>query len=324
MHEYDIAIIGGGPIGMFAAFYANLRSADVLLLESRSELGGQPVALYPQKTIYDIPGFFGVSGTELTARLAKQLGRFSSDIRLNTKVIALTPDETGVTLSTDRGDFRARSVIVATGAGAFEPRPLTAKHPVELEGTQIIYTPGDLNDFANQNVLVAGGGDSAIDWALALEPIAASVGIIHRREAFRGLESSVTALQNSAVTIHTPYLIQEVRANDNGMAVELRPLHGAAPATLHADKLLVNYGFASDNRQLRDWGLDLTRGQINVASDYKTSLPNVYAIGDAVTYPDKQKLIATGFGEAPAAINAIMRRLHPEIRQTLHSADLNL
>lgn len=324
MHEYEIAIIGGGPVGMFTAFYAGLRNADVLLLESRGALGGQPEALYPQKNIYDVAGFFAVTGHELTKALNQQLTRFNPKIALDTKVTALTPDDAGVTLTTTTGDYRARSVIIATGAGAFAPKPLAAEHDAALVGKAIHYTVSDLNDFADQDVLVAGGGDSAIDWALALAPVAKSVGLIHRRDTFRALESSVAALKNSAVTLHTPYIIQSVTAaGAAGIDVTLRPLQDATAATLHADRLLVNYGFASDNRQLRAWGLELSRGQVTVTPEYATNLPNVYAIGDAATYPGKQKLIATGFGEAPTAVNAIMAQLHPERRQNLHSSDLS-
>lgn len=323
MPEYDIAIIGGGPVGMFTAFYAGLRGASVLLLESRGELGGQPQALYPQKNIYDVGGFFAVTGQDLSTALTQQLSRFNPSIALETKVTDLIPDENGVLLHTNASDYRAKRVIVATGAGAFEPKPLAAPHDPALIGHQIQYTVKDLNAFADQDVLIAGGGDSAIDWALALEPVAKSVGLIHRRDQFRALESSVTALESSRITRYTPYIIQNVTAAGRALDVTLRPLKGDHAPTLRADRLLVSYGFASDNRQLRAWGLDLMRGQIKVGANYATNLPHVYAVGDAITYPDKQKLIATGFGEAPAAVNAIMRDLYPDRRQNLHSSDAN-
>jgi thioredoxin reductase (NADPH) len=323
-HEYDIAIIGGGPVGMFATFYAGLRSADVLLLESTPQLGGQPAALYPQKQIYDAAGFFAVRADELTSKLDQQMARFKPDVQLNTKVTAITTDATGVTLTTDAKNYRAKSVIVATGAGAFEPRPLAAPHDKTLVNDKIFYIAPDLNTFARQDVVIAGGGDSAIDWALALEPIAKSVRLIHRRNQFRGLESSVTALENSTVELLTPYLIKEVSETATGLSLSLRPVRDAEPQTITADKLLVSYGFASDNRQLRNWGLQLEHGQIKVDASYATNLDHVYAIGDAVTYPGKQKLIASGFGEAPTAVSSIMSAIHPELRQNLHSSELKL
>lgn len=323
-HEYDIAIIGGGPVGMFATFYAGLRSADVLLLESTPNLGGQPAALYPQKQIYDVAGFFAVRADELTEKLRQQMSRFTPDVRLNSKVTAITPDETGVTLETKNAQYRAKSVIIATGAGAFEPRPLAAPHDAQLVNDRIFYVAPDLTTFAGQDVVVAGGGDSAIDWALALEGVAKSVRLVHRRNQFRGLESSVTALENSSIELLTPYLIKEVRESTSGLAIDLRPVRDAEPQTISADKLLVSYGFASDNRQLRNWQLELEHGQIKVADDYSTNLPHVYAIGDAVTYAHKQKLIATGFGEAPAAVSTILTNIHPELRQNFHSSELKL
>lgn len=323
-HEYDIAIIGGGPVGMFATFYAGLRSADVLLLESTPQLGGQPAALYPQKQIYDVAGFFAVRADELTNKLSQQMARFNPDVHLNTRVTAINSDTDGVTLTTNQGDFRAKSVIVATGAGAFAPRPLAAPHDQNLVNDKIFYVAPDLTAFANQDVVIAGGGDSAIDWALALEPIAKTVRLIHRRNQFRGLESSVTALENSRVELLTPYLIKEVTATTSGLSIDLRPVRDAQAQTIRADKLLVSYGFASDNRQLRNWGLTVTHGQIQVDANYATNLPHVYAIGDAVTYAGKQKLIATGFGEAPTAVSSIMSTIHPERRQNLHSSELQL
>lgn len=323
-HTYDIAIIGGGPVGMFAAFYAGLRSADVLLLEGTAQLGGQPIALYQQKQIYDVAGFYALNGRELTAALNKQLGRFKPTVRLNTRVSDFEHTGDAITIRSDNGSFSARSVIIATGAGAFAPRKLAANYDPALENKSVFYTVPDLDAWDGQDVVVAGGGDSAIDWALALEKHAHSVRLVHRRQQFRGLESSVARLKQSSVELNTPYLIDHVIAATAGVDIALKPLRGAAPRTLHADKLLVSYGFSSDNRQLRAWNLELEHNEIVVDRSYRTNQELVYAIGDAVTYPDKQKLIATGFGEAPAAVNAIMAAIHPERRQPLHSSQLHL
>ncbi|WP_155286449.1 NAD(P)/FAD-dependent oxidoreductase [Lacticaseibacillus zhaodongensis] len=323
-HTYDIAIIGGGPVGMFAAFYAGLRSADVLLLEGTAQLGGQPAALYQQKQIYDVAGFYALNGRELTTALTQQLARFQPDVRLNTRVSDFAKDGENITLNTNNGSFQARSVIIATGAGAFAPRQLAASYDHALDGKRVFYTVPDLNAWTDQDVVIAGGGDTAIDWALALEPIARSVQLVHRRQQFRGLESSVQRLESSSVQLNTPYLIDHVDAADQGIDIILKPVRGAEPRTLHADKLLVSYGFSSDNRQLRAWNLELDHSQIVVDRSYRTNQELVYAIGDAITYPDKQKLIASGFGEAPSAVNSIMNAIHPERRQPLHSSQMNL
>jgi thioredoxin reductase (NADPH) len=172
------------------------------------------------------------------------------------------------------------------------------------------------------DVAIAGGGDSAIDWALALAPIAKSVHLIHRRNQFRGLESSVEKLKASPVVRHTPYLIDAVNAAEGRIDVALKEVRGDQQATLNVDKLLVNYGFVSENKQLRQWGIALEHNAITVDSKMATSIPGIYAIGDAITYPGKLKLIASGFGEAPIAVNEALTYLYPDRRQATHSTQL--
>jgi thioredoxin reductase (NADPH) len=322
MHIYDIAVIGAGPVGMFATFYAGLRSADVVLLEGTAQVGGQPAALYPQKKIYDIAGMPEISGQNLGGTLEQQMARFNPDVRLNTKVTAITEQDDYLELTTNQESVFARAVVLATGAGAFAPRPLAVDYDHSLDGKRVLYTITDLEQLRGQNVTIAGGGDSAIDWALALEPIAAHVDLIHRRNQFRGLESSVDQLEHSHVTLHTPKLIASVTADASGLDLDLRPVRGEDHEQLHTDYLLVSYGFASDNKQLRAWNIDLEHNQVTVNRQMATNRHLVYAIGDAVTYPGKLKLIASGFGEAPTAIDSIMKELYPERRAPLHSSSM--
>ena len=191
-HVYEITVIGGGPVGMFAAFYAGLRQADVLLLESLDELGGQTGNLYPAKILYDIGGFPHVSGKDLVAQLKTQLMHFKPDVKTATEVQTIDEADDGTfILHTSQGDFHTKTVIVATGGGAFTPRKLAVDYDPALEGQQLFYFVQDLETFRDQEVAIAGGGDSAIDWALALEPIARHVTLIHRRSKFRGLETRV-------------------------------------------------------------------------------------------------------------------------------------
>lgn len=322
MHIYDIAVIGAGPVGMFATFYAGLRSADVVLIEGTAQVGGQPAALYPQKKIYDVAGMPEISGQELVATLAKQMARFSPEVRLSTKVTAINEQDDYLELTTTGDSIYARAVVLATGAGAFAPRPLAVPYDHNLDGNRVLYTISDLSKLAGARVAIAGGGDSAIDWALALEPIAGQVDLIHRRNQFRGLESSVDQLTHSHVHLHTPNLIASVTADDQGLDLDLRRVRGEEHDHLQADYLLVSYGFASDNKQLRAWNIDLTHNQVSVDRQLATSRAHVYAIGDAVTYPGKLKLIASGFGEAPTAIDSIMTDLYPDRRAPLHSSSM--
>ncbi len=322
MHIYDIAVIGAGPVGMFATFYAGLRSADVVLVEGTAQLGGQPAALYPQKQIYDIAGMPAISGQGLAEALANQLTRFSPDIRLNTKVLDLIDHDGYVELATPNDAIFAKRIVLATGAGAFAPRPLAVPYDHALDGSRVLYTIQDLQQLAGANVAIAGGGDSAIDWALALEPVAAHVDLIHRRNQFRGLESSVDQLIHSRVALHTPQLIAGITADATALDLDLRPVRGDLHERLHSDYLLVSYGFASDNKQLRAWQLALEHNQVSVDRTMATSRLGVFAIGDAVTYPGKLKLIASGFGEAPTAIDQIMQELYPDRRAPLHSSSL--
>lgn len=322
-HVYDITVIGGGPVGMFAAFYAGLRQADVLLLESLDELGGQTGNLYPAKILYDIGGFPHVSGKDLVAQLKTQLMHFKPDVKTATEVQTIDEADDGTfILHTSQGDFHTKTVIVATGGGAFTPRKLAVDYDPALEGQQLFYFVQDLETFRDQEVAIAGGGDSAIDWALALEPIARHVTLIHRRSKFRGLEASVAALEKSSVTIETPYLIEAVTHENKRLAVRLKEVRGEDQPTLTVDKLLVNYGFVTDKRHLQAWQFKTDRNGILVDSQMQTSRPGIFAIGDAVSYAGKLPLIASGFGEAPTAINEALSRLYPERRQALHSTQL--
>ena len=319
---YDMTVIGGGPVGMFAAFYAGLHSAKVLLLESLAELGGQPGNLYPAKILYDIGGYPNISGQKLVEQLETQVAHFKPTIQTATNVQTITKTDEGFTLETTNGTYQSKSVIIATGGGAFTPRKLAVDYDPALDDKLVNYFVRDLNSFKDLDVAIAGGGDSAIDWALAIEPIAKSVHLIHRRNQFRGLESSVEKLKASSVILHTPYLIDQVEADGERGNISLKEVRGDHTEVLNVDKLLVNYGFMSENKQLRTWGLDLEHNQIKVDSKMRTNIEGIYAIGDAVTYPGKLKLIASGFGEAPTAINEDLQALYPDRRQPTHSTQL--
>lgn len=201
----DLLIIGGGPAGMFASFYCGMRQASVTLIESMPQLGGQLAALYPEKYIYDVAGFPKVTAQELVDNLQKQMDLFQPNVRLEEKVTSLVKqDERHFVVTTDKGEYHSKAVIITAGVGAFEPRRLELEDARKFEKTNLHYFVNDLNRFKGKKVLISGGGDSAVDWALMLEPIAEQVTLIHRRDKFRAHEHSVENLMASKVQVVTP------------------------------------------------------------------------------------------------------------------------
>lgn len=318
---YDITIIGGGPVGLFTAFYAHLRQAKVKLIDSLPQLGGQPAILYPEKTILDIPAFPKLTGQELTDNLLAQLAPYDTTICLEETLLAIEQGEY-LTLKTTKGLHLTKTLIIAMGGGAFKPRPLEVEKAKQY--TNIHYHVSNLQQYKDKEVVILGGGDSAVDWALAFEPIAKKTTLVHRREAFRALEHSVAALEKSSVTIQTPYTPAALTGH-GAQATELTLQKVKSPdqLTLSFDHLFVHYGFKSSIGQLKEWGLDLHRNRIMVNRKHETSLPGIYAVGDCCTYEGKVDLIATGLGEAPIAVNHAMNFIYPHEKvQPKHSTSL--
>ncbi|WP_159722586.1 NAD(P)/FAD-dependent oxidoreductase [Enterococcus sp. CSURQ0835] len=323
MEIYDITIVGGGPVGMFAAFYAGMRQAKTKLIDSLPQLGGQLATLYPEKTIYDIPGFPEIKAGELVTNLEKQLQSFSHTYCLEEEVKDVIQHDDYFELITNKTSHYSRSIILALGNGSFQPRRLKLERAAFFEDRGLDYYVTDLMKYAGKKVAIAGGGDSAIDWALMLEPIAAEVSLIHRRPQFRAHEHSVTKLQASNVSILTPYVIKELKGDSQLTGLTLEQVKSGETRNLAIDHLIVNYGFSSSLDYLKTWGLAGTRQTVTVASDMKTSLPGIYACGDIVSYDGKVKLIASGFGEAPTAVNNALHFIDPKLRtQPVHSSSL--
>ncbi|MCC9274252.1 MAG: NAD(P)/FAD-dependent oxidoreductase [Enterococcus aquimarinus] len=323
MDIYDITIIGAGPAGMFAAFYAGMRQAKTKIIDTLPQLGGQLATLYPEKYIYDIPGYPKIKAGELVQNLEKQITTFNQRYCLEEEVLKIERQEDGVIeITTNQRVHYSRAVILALGNGSFQPRKLALENAEMYEGYGIDYYVSDLMKYAGKKVAIAGGGDSAIDWALMLEPIAKEVTLIHRRPDFRAHEHSVELLKKSSVNVLTPYLLTEISGDRTLDAIHLQKVKEEETIDLSLDYLIVNYGFSS-TLNLKEWGLNSTRQGIAVQSDMRTSMEGVYACGDIVQYEGKVKLIATGFGEAPTAVNNALHYINPKNRtQPAHSTSV--
>ncbi|WP_426451741.1 NAD(P)/FAD-dependent oxidoreductase [Paenibacillus sp. S-38] len=322
----DIIIVGGGPAGMFAAFYGGMRQASVKILESMPQLGGQLAALYPEKYIYDVAGFPKVTAQELVNNLLNQMKHFPISVCLEEKVLKVEKkDERLFEVTTDKGTHQSKAVIITGGVGAFEPRRLELPEAAGYEKKNLHYFVSDLNQFAGQHVLISGGGDSAVDWALMLEPIAASVKLIHRRDKFRAHEHSVENLMNSKVQVITPTEITKLEGEDRIEKVTLKDVKSGEETLHDVDAVIVNFGFVSSLGPIAEWGLNIDNGSIVVDSRMETNIPGIFAAGDITTYPGKLKLIAVGFGEAPTAINNAKVYIDPTAKLSPgHSSNMKM
>ncbi|ACX67662.1 NAD(P)/FAD-dependent oxidoreductase [Paenibacillus sp. FSL H8-0457] len=322
----DLLIIGGGPAGMFAAFYGGMRQASVKLIESMPQLGGQLAALYPEKYIYDVAGFPKVTAQELVNNLSAQMELFKTDIRLEEKVQAVEKlEERHFVVKTNLGEHHAKAVIITAGVGAFQPRRLEIEGAEKYEKANLHYFVNDLSRFKGKKVLISGGGDSAVDWALMIEPIAEQVTLVHRRDKFRAHEHSVEQLMASKVNIVTPTEITELHGEDAITKVTLSHIKTKETQEIEVDDVIVNFGFVSSLGPISEWGIAIESNSIVVDSRMETSIPGIFAAGDITTYPGKVKLIAVGFGEAPTAVNNAKVYFDPEARLAPgHSSNMKL
>ncbi|MCM3568148.1 NAD(P)/FAD-dependent oxidoreductase [Neobacillus mesonae] len=322
---YDITIIGGGPVGLFTAFYGGMRQATVKIIESLPHLGGQLSALYPEKYIYDVAGFPKILAQELINNLKEQMAKFEPTIVLEQSVEKLEKQEDGTfKLTTNKEIHYAKTVIITAGNGAFQPRRLELESARQYERRNLYYFINDLNQFAGQKVVVFGGGDSAVDWALMLEPIAEKVTIVHRRNKFRAHEHSVENLFHSKVDVKTPFVPAELIGDNAGIRqVVLESVSDKSKETIDVDAVICNYGFVSSIGPIKNWGFHIQKNSIIVNSKMETNIPGIYAAGDICTYEGKVKLIASGFGEAPTAVNNAKAYMDPKARiQPLHSSSM--
>ena len=315
MTEYDIVIIGGGPVGLYATFYAGLRDMKTLLIDAQDELGGQVVTLYPEKMVYDVGGFPGVVAYELAQQLIEQAKMFSPDIRLKewADMIERTSDNMWI-VKTDKGNsFKTKTILVAAGIGKIVPTRLGAKGELEYENKGVYYTVRRKKDFEGKRVLIVGGGDTAVDWALTLAPIAKSVTLIHRRDQFRAHERSVKQLFQVA-TVYVWHELKEVRGDGNRVTqAVIFNNRTKEEKVLDVDAIILSIGFKGDLGNIPKWGLNMKGNNIIVNSRMETNLPGVYAAGDIALQEDAPKLalMAIGFGQAAIAVSVAKKYVEP-------------
>ncbi|EHR63007.1 NAD(P)/FAD-dependent oxidoreductase [Saccharomonospora cyanea] len=310
----DLLVVGAGPTGLYAAYYAGFRGLSTAVVDSLPEAGGQVTAMYPEKMIYDVAGFPAVRGRDLVKGLVEQASRWNPTYLLGRRAHELHTVEDGtgglrVTFE-DGASVRTGAVLVTAGIGEFTPRPLPAGEG--WLGRGLVHFVPALDAHAGQDVVVVGGGDSAFDWVLALRPIASSVTLVHRRARFRAAESIVRQAYAEGVRVITDAEVTALRSGADGELAEVDvELKDGSRTSLPAQTVVAALGFTADLGPIESWGLEVERRAIKVDTTMATARERVYAAGDVASYPGKVKLIATGFGEAATAVNNIAVALNP-------------
>ena len=316
--ETDALIVGAGPCGLFQVFELGLLGMHAHIVDSMKHVGGQCAELYPDKPIYDIPGIPMCLAQELVDNLMEQIAPFNAEFHLGEEVTLVQPDGDEFDVETSAGTrFRTKTVFLAGGVGSFQPRRMRLEGIEEHEEKTLFYRVRDPRRFEGKNIVILGGGDSALDWVLELQPRAASMTIVHRREDYRGAPASVVkmkALISKGAMQEFIGKVSDYRASDSGITgITVTPKDGSEPVEIDCDYLLVFWGLAPQLGPIANWGLDLNRKTVNVDTEkFETNIPGIYAIGDINYYPGKKKLILSGFHEAALAAFAAKARIEPE------------
>jgi thioredoxin reductase (NADPH) len=318
----DLTILGGGPTGLFALFYAGMRGATAQVIDALPELGGQLTALYPEKYIFDVAGFPKVLAKDLVRNLTEQAAQFHQEhglpAHLGQRVVALEEADGHLVLVTETDRFPTRAVIIAAGIGAFRARRLPQACAAPWYGRGIQELVAHPDSYRDQDVVIIGGGDSAFDWCAQLRHRARSVTLVHRSDRFRAHAATVAEVQAAAaagdgkVTVLTFHELEDVMGGETLSGIRVRDTKTRTSRDLPADAVLPMLGYVSDLGTLLEWGLDIEKDEIRVGSTMDTGRPGIYAAGDITTYPGKLKLIAAGFAEAAIAVNQAVHWIYPD------------
>jgi ferredoxin/flavodoxin---NADP+ reductase len=323
----DITVIGAGPVGLITAFWAGMREASSRIIDSLPDLGGQLTTLYPEKWIYDVPGYPRILAKDLVDQLAEQsIEQFDVPVHLETTADRVEyepdpedPERQILRLVTDKGDFLTRTIIIAGGHGAFEPKKLPGYDMTPWEGKGAHYLVKEKSEFAGKKVVIIGGGDSACDWVLNLLDTADEITLVHRREGFRAHEVTIKEIEDAAeaghVDVRTPYQIKDIAGDD---VIERVTIFNSEDEDdvheLDVDAVLLQLGFKTALGPLKEWDLEVEKGAIKVDPVMKTSMEAVWAAGDITTFNGKLKLIATGFAEAAIAVAQAVHHIRPDMK----------
>ncbi len=312
---YDITIIGAGPVGLFAAYYTGFRDLTCKIIDHLPQVGGQLTTLYPQKFVYDVAGFPKILAHELADNLYQQAMQYNPPICLEERVqkIFYLGDGT-IQLTTDKNEHLTKKVILTAGAGVFTPRKLELEAVKRFENKGLYYVVKDTEFFRGKKLLVIGGGDTALDWALYLKDIAKKTYLIHRSNKFLAAASSVRHLMNSMVEVYTHTELKDILGNDHIEGVVIINKAISEEKTLDVDTILCCVGYTPNLGPIKEWGLGLFGSTIKVNPKMETNLPGVYAAGDVATYEGKLRLICTGFSDAAVAVNYAAHAIYPELR----------
>jgi thioredoxin reductase (NADPH) len=313
----DITIIGGGPTGLFALFYAGMRGVTAQIVDALPQLGGQLTALYPEKYIFDVGGFPKVLAKDFVRLMTEQAIQFHGATHLNERVVALEEREGRFVLRTERASLPSRAIVIAAGIGAFSPRRLPQPSAAPWYGRGIDDVVTDPEVYRGRRIVIIGGGDTAFDWAHQLQGRAAGITLVHRSDRFRAHAATVGEVRRAAaegrLQLLTFHELHDV-LSDNGRltGIRLRDARTKETRDVACDAVLPMLGYVSDLGAVADWGLTIVNEEIVVNSQMETGRPGIWAAGDVTTYPGKLKLIATGFGEAAAAVNQAVHWIYPE------------
>ena len=329
----DITVIGAGPTGLFAAFYAGMRGASCRIVDALPVLGGQLMALYPEKYIFDVAGFPKVLAKDLVRDMSAQALQFGATTRLGETVTGLrrVEDPDGgighFVLETSEGEYPTRTIVIAAGIGAFESRKLPLDGSERWEGKGLYDKVLDPQVFAGRRVLLVGGGDSAFDWAVNLQGVAKSITLIHRRDQFRAHAATVNQVHTlhacGSCDLRTFTDVKEIHGADRIEGVTLLHAKTKAEERIAVDAVIPLLGFHSDLGAIKQWGLDTEKADLRVDQLMQTNVPGIYAAGDITTYTGKLKLIAVGAGEACIAVNNAVHYIDPKAKVSPgHSSNL--
>lgn len=312
---YDVTIVGGGPVGLFTAFYSGMREMKTKIIEYLPFLGGKVPYFYPEKMIYDIGGIPKISGEAFTEQLIEQAKTFDPEIVLNEQVMHMEkqPDGFFILTSHNGSQHLTKTIILATGFGSLKSVKMDLPEAINFEGESLHYAINKLTDYAGKDVLISGGGNSAVDWANELEDIANKVSIVHRKPEFKGIERNISRMKNSSVDVYQPFRVSGL-SGENGQVhtATITHMEDESQQEIPIDRVIVNHGFEIDLGPITDWGVEMQDGTILVDGNMSTNIPGIFAVGDISNYPSKLSLIAGGFHDGPIAVNHAKLHIAPK------------